>query len=100
MEELLTNLEWHHLVFIFSIVFILLFRKPLVNLISRVTSIDKSGLKTTPAPEAQRETEKKEAVQELLAEISSSIVLEDIEEKIKTNLEEKGLVSCQAPKVA
>ncbi|MCG8344875.1 MAG: winged helix-turn-helix domain-containing protein [Chlorobiales bacterium] len=91
MEELLTNLEWHHLVFIFSIVFILLFRKPLVNLISRVTSIDKSGLKTTPAPEAQRETEKKEAVQELLAEISSSIVLEDIEGKIKTNLEEKGL---------
>ena len=91
MEELLTNLEWYHLVFVFAVVFVLVFRQPLVGLISRITSIDKSGVKATAAPEAQREIEKKEAAQELLRAIGDSIVLKDLEGRIKTSLEEKGL---------
>jgi len=91
MEEFLTNLEWHHLVFIFAVIFMFVFRQPLVGFISRITSIDKSGVKMTAAPEAQREIEKKEAAQELLMAIGDSIVLEDVEGRIKTSLEEKGL---------
>ncbi len=91
MEELLSNLEWHHLVFVFAVVFVLVFRQPLIGLISRITSIDKSGVKATVAPEAQREIEKKEAAQELLRAIGDSIVLEEVEGRIKTSLEEKGL---------
>lgn len=91
MDELLTNLEWRHLVFVFAVVFVVVFRQPLVGLISRITSIDKSGVKTAAAPEAQREIEKKEAAQELLRAIGDSIVLEDVEGRIKTSLEEKGL---------
>ena len=89
MGELLTNLEWHHLVFVFAIVFVLVFKQPLVGLISRITSIDKSGVKTTAAPEAQREIEKKEAAQELLRAIGDSIVLEDVEERIKASLKKR-----------
>jgi hypothetical protein len=91
MEEFLTSLEWQHLLFLFAVLVIFVFRKPLEGLISRITSIDKTGVKTSAAPEAQRELEKKEAAQELLRAIGDSIVLLDVEERIRSSLEEKGL---------
>ena len=55
MEAIIEGIGWPHVSLIFGIVFILVFRKPLGNFISNITSIDKSGIKTTSTPEAQRE---------------------------------------------
>jgi len=72
-------------------VFVLLFRKALLGLISRITSIDKSGIKTSQAPEAQREKQKKESVQQLLLVVGNSIVIKEIEGRIREDLKKKGL---------
>ena len=55
MEEIIKALGWPHFSFLFALVFVLLFRNQLAGLISRITSIDKSGVKAAPTPEAQRE---------------------------------------------
>jgi hypothetical protein len=91
MEAILKSLGWPHLTFLFAVFFVLLFRKPLFALISRITSIDKSGIKTAQTPEVQREEKKKEEVQKLLLAIGDSIVLQNIEGRIKADLREKGL---------
>jgi len=91
IEAILKNLSWPHVSLIFGVLFILVFRKPLVSLISRITSIDKTGVKTTSTPEAQREDKKKEAVEELLNAIEHTIVLSDIESRIKADLEDREL---------
>ena len=91
MEEILKNLSWPHISLIFAVFFVLVFRKPLVSLISRITSIDKTGVKAAATPEAQREEQRKEAVQELLNAIGHTIVLEDLENKIKEDLEDRCL---------
>jgi len=91
MEEIIKALGWPHFSFFFALVFVLLFRGQLSGLISRVTSIDRSGVKATPTPEAQREKQRTEAVQELLLAIGDSIVLRDIEGRIRRELENRGL---------
>ncbi len=91
MEEILTALGYPHFAFLFALVFVFLFRGPLAALISRITSIDKSGVKAVPAPEAQREKRKTEAVQELLLAVGDSIVLRDIEGRIRSDLDERDL---------
>jgi len=91
MEEIIKSLSWSHLTFLFAVFFMLLFRKPLFGLISRITSIDKSGIKASQTPEAQREEQKKESVQELLLVIGDSIVLRDVEGRIKADLKGRGL---------
>jgi hypothetical protein len=91
MEGIIKAIGWPHLAFLFAVFFVLLFRKPLFGLISRITSIDKSGIKASQTPEAQREEQKKESVQQLLLAIGDSIVLQDIEGRIKADLQEKGL---------
>lgn len=91
MEEIIKSLSWAHLTFLFAVFFVLLFRKPLLGLISRITSIDKSGIKASHTPEAQREEQKKESVQELLLVIGDSIVLRDVEGRIKADLKGRGL---------
>ncbi len=91
MEEIIKALGWPHFSFLFALVFVLLFRNQLAGLISRITSIDKFGVKAAPTPEAQREKQKTEAVQELLLAIGDSIVLRDVEGRIKSDLKERGL---------
>jgi len=91
MEGIIKAISWPHLAFLFAVFFVLLFRKPLFGLISRITSIDKSGIKASQTPEAQREKQKKESVQQLLLAIGDSIVLQDIEGRIRADLKEKGL---------
>jgi len=55
-----------------------------------IRTSDKSGIKALQAPEVQREEQKKE-VQQLLLAIGESIVLRDIEGRIKADLMQKGL---------
>ena len=93
MEEILKVITWHHMAFVFALVFILVFRKPLSGLIRRTIKIDKSGLTAEATPESQREkTETSaEAVQQLLDAVGNSIVINEQEESIKNELREKGL---------
>jgi hypothetical protein len=91
MEGIIKAIGWPHLAFLFAVFFVLLFRKPLFGLISRITSIDKSGIKASQTPEAQREKQKKESIQQLLLAIGDSIVLQDIEGRIRADLKEKSL---------
>ncbi|HVS26752.1 MAG TPA: hypothetical protein VHE58_05575 [Burkholderiales bacterium] len=91
MEEFINVITWQHLAFIFALVFIALFRQPLSDLIRRITKIDKKGLTAGPAPEAQREKSDPEAVQQLLDVVGNSIVITDIEGRIKNELKAKGL---------
>jgi len=86
MGEIIKALSWPHFVFLFALVFLVVFRSQLAGLISRITSIDKSGVKAAPTPEAQREKKKTDAVQELLIAVGDSIVLRDIEGRIKSDL--------------
>ena len=86
MGEIIKALSWPHFVFLFALVFLFVFRSQLAGFISRITSIDKSGVKAAPTPEAQREKKKTEAVQELLVAVGDSIVLRDIEGRIRADL--------------
>ena len=91
--EILKSLGWPHFAFLFAVLCAILFRSPLAGLLTRITSIDKSGIKAQPSPEAQREEKKKEAAQELLVAIGNSIVLQDIETRIQQDLENRGLAT-------
>ena len=90
MEELLKAVSWQHLAFIFALFFIFTFRQPLSDLIRRVTSISKDGLTAGTPPEAQREHDH-ESAQQLLDIIGSSIVIEELENRIKSDLTAKNL---------
>ena len=91
MEEIIKALGWPHFSFLFALIFVLVFRSQVAGLISRITSIGKGGVKAAPTPEAQREKQKTEAVQELLLAIGDSIVLRDVEGSIKSDLARRGL---------
>lgn len=91
MVNIVKEAVWPVVLLLTVLSFMLLFRTQLAALISRITSIDKSGVKTSPAPESQREQQKTEAVQELLSSIGDSIVLRDIEGRIKSFLKDLGL---------
>lgn len=58
----------------------------------RVTSIDKTGIKTQPNPDSQREDLKRvEAAQELTLEIGNTIVLQEVETRIRSDLVSRNL---------
>ncbi|WP_250656961.1 winged helix-turn-helix domain-containing protein [Alkalimarinus coralli] len=90
--ELLDKINQWHLLFIFAVIFIILFRDSIRRLIDRTEKIDKSGL-SAAAPEAQNEgnsnTEK--SVDELLNVVGDSLVINDQEARIIADLESRGL---------
>ena len=87
MPEIISAFGWPHFAFAFGLVFLLVFREQLRALLGRITSIDKSGIKTQPNPEIQREDPKKiEAAQELLLAIGNTVVLQDVEGRIRNDL--------------
>lgn len=92
MPEIIAAFGWPHFVFAFSLIFIWMFRTPLGALFGRITSIDKTGIKTQPNPEIQREDPKKiEAAQQLLLAIGNTVVLQDIENRIRNELTSREL---------
>jgi len=91
MVEIIIALRWPLFTFFYLLFFALIFRKQLSALISRITSIDKTGIRASQNPEAQREKQKTEAVQELLIAIGDSIVLRDLEGNIRSDLQKRGL---------
>ena len=93
MPEIIAALSWPHFAFVFGLICVFLFREQLRGLLGRVTSIDKMGIKTQPNPDIQKEDPKRlEAAQELLLAIGNTIVLQDIESRIRHDLVGRGLV--------
>lgn len=94
MEAFIASITWHHLAFLFALVFVFLFREPLSGLIKRTTKINKDGLTADLSPEIQREqsSTSAEAVQQLLDVVGNSIVISEHEELIRRDLRSKGLV--------
>ena len=87
MSEIIAALGWPHFAFAFGVVFLVVFHAQLRGLLGRITSIDKTGIRTQPNPEIQREDPKKmEAAQELLLAIGNTVVLQDIEGRIRNEL--------------
>ena len=85
VPEIIAALGWPHFSFAFGLVF--LFRDQLKGLLGRITSIDKTGIKTQPNPEVQREDPKKiEAAQELMLAIGNTVVIQEIETRVKSDL--------------
>lgn len=92
MSELIAALGWPHFSFAFGLFFLLLFKAQITGLLNRVTSIDKSGIRTQPFPDTQAEgTRRVEAAQELLLEIGDTVVIREVESKIRQDLELRGL---------
>jgi hypothetical protein len=92
VPEIIAAFGWPHFAFAFGTVFLLVFREQLRALLGRITSIDKTGIKTQPNPEIQREDPKKiEAAQELLLAIGNTVVLQDIESRIRNDLTKRQL---------
>jgi len=89
--EILNAITLEHLAFLFALAFIVIFKQPLSELIRRTTKIGKDGLSAGSAPDAQREKFDPEAVQQLLDAIGNSIVIADIEGRVRTELKENGL---------
>lgn len=87
MVNIVKDVAWPIVV----LLFMFLFRTQIASLISRITSIDKSGVKTSQAPESQREQQNTEAAQELLHTISKSVVQREREERIKSYLKDNSL---------
>lgn len=94
MEEfskVLTSITWEHLLFVFSLVFIFVFQKPISLLIPKIRKIGKDGLTTDSTPETQLETKNTEAVQQLLDVVGQSIVIADLERRIEDDLKKRSL---------
>ena len=93
MVEILNAITWHHMAFLFAVVFVYLFRQPLSDLIKRITKIDKQGVTAEPSPDSQRENTETgaEAVQQLLDVVGNSIVINEQEDIIRNELTAKGL---------
>src|ERR1044071_5984694 len=88
--RLLDVIRWPVVAFVLVLLAILLFRTQLAAFLSRVTSIGKEGLKTTPAVNQQVEPNRGKEAQELMRALDSPALLEQ-ERAIKTDLQKRGL---------
>ncbi len=81
------------MVFVFSIVFIFVFRAPISSLIPKIRKISKDGLSAEGnTPEIQLEENNSESVQQLLDMIESTIVIAGLEDRIRADLGARGLI--------
>src|SRR3990170_588081 len=88
--KLLQALKWPLLVLILGIFFILVFRKPLSNILARIRSIGKRGIDINVSPQLENEDKRKAAVDELMRVGDSSVLIE-LENAILKDLNERGL---------
>lgn len=88
--QTLAELGWPFTVIILGITFLLLFRPQVGNLISRIRSVTKEGIKAEPPPEAQNEEKRKLAVEQLM-NLGHSVTRDDQEKIIIADLEKQSL---------
>lgn len=90
IDKIVTSLGWPHVTLIFTIFFVLLFRKPIIAFISRIKTVGKGGVTTDTSPEAQRDEKRKKAIDELM-NIGDSLILNEVEQSITKDLSLRGL---------
>ena len=90
--KIISSLGWPHIVLIFGVIFIIIFRAPIATFISRIKSVSKKGgINTTETtPEIQHEEKRKLAVEQLM-KVGDSIVLNEVEDNIIKKLSADGL---------
>ena len=79
-------LAWPVGLFVFSVIFIFVFREPLSGPVSRIKKVTKKGITVAPSPETQKTETSGEAVQKLLDFVGISVVITDRESKIRQDL--------------
>ena len=91
MTKLVASLGWPHIALVFGVVFIFIFREQIAAFIGRIKSVGRDGISTAEkTPEAQREKEKKQAVNDLM-NVGDSLVLNEVERQIVNDLSSRGL---------
>lgn len=91
MMNLLKNVGAWHLIFLFAVIFIFVFRSQIGQLISQINSIKKDGIKINSLPETQKAIEGNKALEKYLKESEDSPVLKVVIEDINKDLEERGM---------
>ena len=91
MLEYFKSIGWPHISLVAIVFFLILFKRDLGELIRRISSINKDGIRTDQFPEAQREKKKNDAAQELLDAIGQSIVIQEIEARITNEMNSRSL---------
>lgn len=86
---LLEATDWYHCVLLFAVIFILVFHKSIRDLMARIKTIDKFGVKMETG--AQQKTESLQNAKHLLNTVVSSKLLSRIEDNIKFELNDKNL---------
>lgn len=93
MIDITKVINWPLIVLICFVFFCIFFRKQIVLLLNRTTSVGKDGLKTSLATvQSSREIDKlKQPQEELLADVLASPTLKGREKLIRKELKEKGM---------
>ena len=95
MQEFISSITTEHLIFVFALIFIFTFRKPLMGLIDRTEKIGKDGLTAGNKSKIQDDSSPttSESVQTLLDYVGNSIVINELETNIVKDLKGKNLDS-------
>ncbi len=91
VTKLISALGWPQITFLSILIFMLIFRKAMTNLISGIKSVSKDGITVNQTNiDLQMEDKKKQTINELLS-IESSPITQEIEKSINEELKTKGL---------
>lgn len=89
--DLLTVVRWPVAAVLLGVIGFILFRKSVVSLLDRITSVSREGLKTSaPTGQIAPDTENVSRARELI-DVLASPVIKETEARIKNDLKERGL---------
>ena len=93
--ELLKAIAWHHLAFVFAIIFICKFRNQIAALIDRTRKIGRKGWLTDHIPDKQQDKIEaaSEAAQKLLNLVGDSPVINEQENRINEDLKSRDILN-------
>ena len=84
------SLGWPHAALIFGVIFLILLKKEIKCLVSKIRKVDKEGVTIETNPEAQSEIKKDKSVQELM-ELGDSPFMLEAESAFRNDFVAKGL---------
>lgn len=92
--ELLEAIAWHHLAFVFAIIFIYKFRLQIAALIDRTRKIGREGLSADPIPDKQQDKieSDSQAAQKLLDLVDNTPVINDQVNRINEDLKSREIL--------
>jgi len=88
--KIISSFGWPHVSLIFSLIFIIIFYRPIREFIGKIKSVGKEGLKTESTQLVQVEEKRKQAVEDLMKFGDSTVTME-LENFIRQDLIQRGL---------